>query len=143
VLPETAKRKWTFVLPGRFLRRCSGCILSLIRFTPRSTGCSLYWVLRGYISLHLFMQDPRGSVQALRQSSVLHLVVQVVVSILQSSMHFCRSRLVSDAADETAVKISRAVVEMARARYPDVTAFPPFAPRVSVATEHISNGSLS
>jgi hypothetical protein len=35
----------------------------------------------------------------------------------------CRSRLVSDAADETAVKISRAVIEIARARYPDVTAF--------------------
>jgi hypothetical protein len=112
-------------------------LLSSVKFTPRSTGCSLYWVLRGYISLHLFMQDPRGSVQALRQSSVLHLVVQVVVSILQSSMHCCRSRLVSDAADETAVKISRAGIEMARARYPDVTAFLPFAPRVSVATEHI------
>jgi hypothetical protein len=49
------------------------------------------------------MQDPRGSVQALRQSSILHLVVQVVVSILQSSMHCCRSRLVSDAADGVAI----------------------------------------
>jgi hypothetical protein len=45
--------------------------------------------------------------------------------------------LVSDAADETAVTISRAGIEMARARYPDVTAFLPFAPRVSVTTEHI------
>jgi hypothetical protein len=32
------------------LRRRSGCILSLIRFTPRSTGCSL---LLGFARIHL------------------------------------------------------------------------------------------
>jgi hypothetical protein len=64
-------------------------------------------------------------VQVSRQSSVSHLVVQTVATLLQSSMQWCRSwrvsesRLVSAAAKETAIKISRAGIEAARARYRD------------------------
>ena len=63
---------------------------------PRATGCSLYSALRGYISLHLSMQDARGSVQASRQSSASHLVLQTVATLLQSSMQWCRSWWVSE-----------------------------------------------
>jgi hypothetical protein len=75
VVPETAKRKWkrSCCNQGGFLRRRSGCILSLIRFTHAPRGVRFYWVLRGYISLHLFMQAPiyagpqglRASVEAI------------------------------------------------------------------------------
>ena len=105
--------------------------------TPRRA--SLYWALRGYISLHLSMQDARGSVQASRQSSASHLVLQTVATLLQSSMQWCRtlwvseSCLVSDAAKETAVRISRAGIEIARARYRGVMVLLRFfAPRASV-----------
>jgi hypothetical protein len=79
------------------------------------------------------MQFPSGSVQASRQSSASHFVVQTVASLLQSSMQWCRdrwfseNRFVSAAAAETAARISRAGIEMARVLERDITAVLRFA----------------
>jgi hypothetical protein len=77
------------------------------------------------------MQPSSGRVQDSRQSPVAHLVVQVVASALQLSMHCCRSRLASDASQETAASSGKAATRMARARYPDFIDFLRFASRIA------------
>jgi hypothetical protein len=64
------------------------------------------------------------------------LVVQVVASALQSSMHFCLSRLASDGWEETAADSGKtatkmAAIDMARAGSPNFIDFLRFAPRIS------------
>jgi hypothetical protein len=59
------------------------------------------------------------------------LVVQVVASALQSSMHCCLSRLASDASQESAANSGKAATKMARARYPDFIDFLRFAPGIA------------
>jgi len=70
------------------------------------------------------------------------MVVQVVTSILQLSMHCCLSRLFSDASEATAANSARVGINMARARYPDFTDFLLFAPRIP-RQGNLSTASLS
>jgi hypothetical protein len=74
------------------------------------------------------------------------LVVQIVASLLQSSMQWWRRRWFSEswlsgAAKEAVVRISRAGIEKARALYPDGTAVLPFA--MDFVATKLSNGGRS